>query len=274
MSLNPQIESVLLGIQSQLTRSSEVSLLAERILLHINSGNFASLILCSSETMSIVQSHNLAFSESYTSLFKSLADKELSFLSLIPEVTILPPIEFFYNSRLLEAISIQRKPDDTEITLERDLSKDITDDLLKLLDLIDPKLKNLWNGAKEVIKSRGSDAPRHLSISLRELLTHVIHKLSPDENIRKWSTLPEHYHKDRPTRKARLLYIYRSVSFGPFSNFVEKDIEALLSLFDLFQEGTHSVTPPFSDEQLAMLLARTESALRFLIKSWFVSHHN
>jgi len=274
ISLKPSVGSSLLGIQSQLARISQISLLAEKALSHINSDNFASLILGSSELKNIFFECNIAFSKSYTSLFKSLADKELSFLSHIPEVTILSPIEYFYNSRLLEAISIPRKIDDVEISLDLELSKETKDDLSKYLDIIDPDLNDLWKGAKEALRSSNPDAVRHFSVSLRELITHVIHKLSPDEGIRRWSTSPEYYYQNRPTRKARLLYICRSVNLGPFNTFIDKDIEALLAFLDLFQEGTHSVTSPFSDQQLAILLARTESAIRFLIKIWLVSKDN
>jgi hypothetical protein len=192
-------------------------------------------------------------------------DKELSFLSYSPEVTVLPPVSFYFNSRLLEAISIPRKSDDQELSLDFELSTGITDDLAPHLRLIDARLINVWNGAKEAIKSTNPDAVRHFSVSLRELLTQLIHILSPDEDIKKWSTSPDHFAKNRPTRRARLLYIFRAISSEPFHDFVDKDIDALLAFMDLFQEGTHSIAPPFSEEQLSLLLMRAESVIRFLV---------
>jgi hypothetical protein len=59
----------------------------------------------------------------------------------------------------------------------------------------------------------GMTKTRGRLIALRqfgELFTHILHGLSPDAEVRKWSTEPAHYHNGRrPTRRAWLLYICR-----------------------------------------------------------------
>jgi hypothetical protein len=274
ISLKPSVESAALGIQSQIARFSEISILAEKSLLHINSDNLGSLISVSSEMKQIVQNSNLALSESYASLFSSLAEKELSLLSLAPEVSIFPPIDYYHNNRFWETISVPGKAGKLETTLDIELSREANDDLEKNIDLIDPELRKLWRGAKEAQRSSNPDAIRHFSISLRELLTHVIHRLSPDENIRRWSTAPEYYSQNHPTRRARLLYICRGINFGPFDDFVNKDIESVLACIDSLQKGTHAASASFTPPQLDMLLIRTESAIRLLIRAWLASKNN
>ena len=274
ISLKPSVESAVLGIQSQIARFSEISILAEKSLLHIDSDNLGSLISASSEMKQIVQNSNLALSESYASLFSSLAEKELSLLSHAPEVSILPPIEYYHNNRFWETISMPGKAGTFEASLDIELSREANDDLEKHIDLIDPELRKLWRGAKEAQRSSNPDAIRHFSISLRELFTHVIHRLSPDENIRRWSTSSEYYSRSHPTRRARLLYICRGINFGPFDDFVNKDIESVLACIDSLQEGTHAASASFTPAQLDMLLIRTESAIRLLIRAWLVSKNN
>lgn len=273
-SLKHSVESAVLGIQSQIARFSEISILAEKSLLHINSDNLGSLISASPEMKQVVQNSNLALSESYASLFSSLAEKKLSLLSYAPEASILPPIEYYHNNRFWETISVPGKAGTFEASLDIELSREANDDLEKHIDLIDPELRKLWRGAKEAQRSSNPDAIRHFSISLRELFTHVIHRLSPDENVRRWSTSPEYYSQNHPTRKARLLYICRGINFAPFDDFVNKDIESVLACIESLQEGTHAASASFTPPQLDMLLIRTESAIRLLIRAWLVSKNN
>lgn len=44
----------------------------------------------------------------------------------------------------------------------------------------------MWQGAKSALNSTDNpDYARHCAVSLRELFTHVIHRLSPDDEIKK-----------------------------------------------------------------------------------------
>ena len=54
------------------------------------------------------------------------------------------------------------------------------------------------------------DRPRHVMTSLRELLTHTLHRLAPDREVQGWSSDSEYYNDGRPTRHA--LSIHLSVS--------------------------------------------------------------
>lgn len=124
------------------------------------------------------------------------------------------------------------------------------------------------NGARKSLRSNNPDRIRHFAISLRELFTRVLHSLAPDEKVGEWSQDPNHYHKGRPTRRARLLFACREINQDPFSNFIEKDIDAVIAFLKLFQKGTHEAKSNFTDAQLTALQNRAESTLRFLLEIW------
>ena len=111
------------------------------------------------------------------------------------------------------------------------------------------------------------DRIRHFCTSLRELYTHVLHHLSPNEEIRKWSQDPSHYVNKKPTRKARLLYICRGINHDSFTDFVKSDIDSVLSFVNILQGGTHSIQSRLTDKQLDAMLIRMESTLTYLIKT-------
>ena len=106
-------------------------------------------------------------------------------------------------------------------------------------------------------------------VSLRELVTHTIHKLAPDKKAVKYlktlGDVEEYLDEGRPTRRGRILYICREIEMGNFSKFVNADAKSTLAFIDLLQEGTHSLEMPYSAPQLTALLSRAEGLLSFLI---------
>jgi len=270
--MSQSIASSLLGIQSQIAQISKISLLAEKSLIGINLNNIGALVSAPSQLLDLIIDKQILFSESYFSLFSSLCKQ--NFLSYSPVVTTLPPIEFFYNNRFLKAISVYRKDTNEEIALDTELTKETSDELETILCELDPSLIKLWRGATESLNSRNPDAVRHFAISLRELLTHVIHMLAPDNEVKNWSNLPEHFKNNRPTRRARLLYICREINYDPFSKFLRKDIDTILTSIDIIQEGAHAIDPPLTSLQLKALKNRIESTIRFLVKTWKESRND
>lgn len=150
--------------------------------------------------------------------------------------------------------------------VEKDVQQETESAIEELLGKLNVELMRLLHGARQSLESTNPDKVRHFATSLRELFTHVLHTLSPDDQVKNWSNSPTHYDRGKPTRRARLLYICRSLNHGPFSDFIEKDIDAVLEFLKLFQRGTHEITPTYTDSQLKIMLVRMESALRFLLE--------
>lgn len=136
-----------------------------------------------------------------------------------------------------------------------------------LLASLNPDLIPPYRGALDAVRGDSLDQVRHFSISVRELLSYVLRELSPDEAVRVWTSDPKDYHNGRPTRGARLRYIFRHVATGEFQSFVEADIRQALDLFDLLQKGTHRLQAPIDPGQTRFLLRRVECLLLILLES-------
>jgi hypothetical protein len=139
--------------------------------------------------------------------------------------------------------------------------------LPEALSQMNPSLYRLWRGAWDSLTSSNPDKIRHTLTSARELVTYVLHELSPDEQIRRWSTLPEHYDKEaRPTRRARLLFIVSHVESPALRDYLFKEVEACLALIQVFQVGTHGIAPSFSESQLKVILRKVHSMICTLVE--------
>ena len=125
---------------------------------------------------------------------------------------------------------------------------------------------NLLNGARQSLQSDNPDRARHVTTSVRELFTHILHGLAPDDEIRKWTTDESHFYNNRPTRRARLLYICREFSCDPLTKFVEDDVRAALTLIGSLNAGTHVVESKLTYPQLEAVVYRVESLALFLLK--------
>jgi len=190
--------------------------------------------------------------------------------SFPPFISKLPPIEIITGSDLLRTISEEEweeAPEEVREIQDR-LGEDIEASLGDLLVRIDPDIIPLWEGVKEALKSDNPDRSRHVIVSLREMVTHILHRTAPDSDIRSWTVDQSLYHDGRPTRKARLLFICRGLNHDPFQRFIDRDVSAHLELIGILQRGTHELGIKFTDEQLKALVMRTKSLIRFILVIW------
>lgn len=135
-----------------------------------------------------------------------------------------------------------------------------------LLKKVDPRLRKLWRGARMIAASTNPEKTRYASVSLRELMTQVLHTLAPDAEIRRWTSDPLRFHKGKPTRETRLLYICQPIANGALSEYIRADIRSVIALADVLQDGTHGVDTDFSALQFRLIFNRIEGALSGLIE--------
>lgn len=260
------LESVL-GVH--LTRITERTLLAQGAVASISRQDIGGAIATTVDARDALQHGFDSFAKSYTQLFKSFEQPQTSILTLHPRLSELSSVEFFNGAELLRTTSLASESEDKfeedRKYVREEISDEIGEALPVLLSKLDPKLLRLWVGATHARRSSNPDRIRHFTTSLRELMTHVMHQLSPDDEIRGWSTSTTDFANNRATRRARLRFIARDINHGAFTDFVEKDIKATIAAFDLFQAGTHGIDSSLTDAQLAALQAKVESALYFLI---------
>ena len=135
-----------------------------------------------------------------------------------------------------------------------------------LLATLDPRLCNLWHGARMAAESKNPDRVRHALASLRELERLVVHKLAPDRDVLKWSSDPLHFSDGKPTRRARLLYICDPVACDPLTDYVHAEVASVLALVGLFNKGTHGLGVKVSRRQMELIFGRLETMLCMLIE--------
>ena len=176
-------------------------------------------------------------------------------------------MEVHSNLSLLDRFSYGRgEANDDESAIPEYRDADDVDEFCATLLRINPALPNMWRGALQALDSDNSDRERHAIVSLRELVTHVLHALAPDEDLRTWSSDEDHFRDGRPTREARLLYICAPINVGEFADFVKSDVRSHGQFIRILNAATHRIPAVLSDAQLGALLHRTKSLIEFLIK--------
>jgi hypothetical protein len=118
------------------------------------------------------------------------------------------------------------------------------------------------------MRSTNPDKVRHATTSLRELLTQVLHSGAPDIAVEAELKDPRWYSNGRPTRKARIYFILTQ-KYGDdiLLDFLEKDIEAIESLFSLLHKGTHEVASSIGGDDLAFIVKRVRLTICQLLNA-------
>lgn len=135
-----------------------------------------------------------------------------------------------------------------------------------ILDAISQDVHDRWHGALFALSPQNPDAARHFCTSARELLTEILERFAQDEDVK--SVLPdcEVTQQGKPTRRAKIRFFLhkQGISDGAVTDFVEKDMENVVRLFRVFNDGTHGSSGRFEHSQLLAIRARVEGAVSFL----------
>lgn len=207
------------------------------------------------------------FSTSYRELFESYSARVTTVLDLPPHLTEFPTYEYFNEVDLLSTTAEhdeQGEFTDQIIVVREEIREETTDLVTVRLQSVNPEWITMLEGARQSLRSDNPDKIRHSITSLRELVREIMHHLSPEADLRAWSTSADHFANNRPTRRARLQYITRDIDHGRFSDFVRKDVESMIEMINLFQAGTHAADSRLTEQQVAALVARVEGLVLFL----------
>ena len=202
---------------------------------------------------------------SYQSLIDAAATRE-SLASQLPLITTYAPMEYCREIDVLETITIDDEANGEDERLMANALIESLPSVDDLLEAFDVRLSRLLRGARQALIDDNPDRARHVTTSVRELFTQVLHALAPDNDIRQWSSSPELFHDNRPTRQARLLFICREINCDPLLRFIEDDVRAALSFVDSLNSGTHVVESKLTHSQLSSIVSRVESLLVFLLQ--------
>jgi hypothetical protein len=138
----------------------------------------------------------------------------------------------------------------------------ITDELSVVSDDLDKR----WRGALFALDSRNPDAARHFCTSSREILTRIIDIEAPDDVV--LSAVPNCARTDdgRPIRRDKIGYLLNKsgADHESLRDFVESDVDDVMSLFRVFNDATHGDAGTLDMNALRALKHRVEGAIRFL----------
>jgi hypothetical protein len=254
-------------LSSHLSQITQTSILAQSTLASLEISQIGGAFGVADGIKASFSSGFIDFSSSYKNLFKSFEVPETSLFMLPPSISELPTIEFFNGVDLLETTIEEENQDDYEeerIIVREEIRESTNDSVIVQLREVNEDWITMLEGAKQSLGSTNPDKTRHCITSLRELVREVMDYLSPDDQIKDWSKSKEDYHDNKPTRRAKLRFITRNINHDALSDFVEKDIAAILAAIKIFQAGTHVANSKLTEPQIAALIARVESTILFL----------
>lgn len=252
-------------MQMDSSRMLSVSLIAQKKLAVLDRVPLGDLVGADATFRRSTAAHLGRLTRSYRELIGASATQP-SLLARLPLLTAYPPVEIYRHIEALESVSaLTVDGQGVATTVDASLNEAVPsiDDLLRQFD---SSLYPLLAGARQSLASKNPDRARHVTTSLRELFTHVLHSLAPDEDVSSWTSQRGHFHNGRPTRRARLLYVCRNINEGPFTDFVRDDVSATLSFVESLNGDTHTVESRLSTAQLKSTVARMESLLVFLLQ--------
>lgn len=152
------------------------------------------------------------------------------------------------------------EPDSEEASSEQDAT--LLDELRKISD----DLNSRWQGAVYALNPRNPDAARHFCTSAREIISQILELRAPDADV--ISSMPSCDRTDqgKPTRRSKLKFLLtrKGMLEDALEEFVEQDMENIVQLFRIFNDGTHGSAGTFSFQQLNSIKKRVEDGIMFL----------
>lgn len=131
---------------------------------------------------------------------------------------------------------------------------------------ISPDLDSRWKGALFSLSPMNPDASRHFCTSAREIFIQILDHFAPDTEVLTRFPQCEKTDKGQPTRRWKIKHIL--VNSGIVSEeaveFVDEDINNVLQLFRVFNDGTHGSAGRFEFSQLRAIKERVESGIVYL----------
>jgi hypothetical protein len=134
---------------------------------------------------------------------------------------------------------------------------------------INSKLADIYKGAFEANYTKHSDYKRHVAHSLRELISNTIRFLAPkDKVVKNWviesNRSKELLHDEEPTRRARILYIYRERPKRE-RKLIEDDARSITRLYNLLNKPSHKLSCNVSEKLLDNYFEKVKNALETIV---------
>ena len=138
--------------------------------------------------------------------------------------------------------------------------------LIPVLHAISADLSDRWRGALFSLNLSNPDAARHFCTSAREIITRILDTKAPDSIVTGAMPGCDCTPQGKPTRRAKIRYFLhqKGMEQNELEAFVETDMDNVVDLFQVFNEGTHGSAGKFGLAQLQAIRKRVEDASMFL----------
>ncbi len=139
-------------------------------------------------------------------------------------------------------------------------------EISNMLIAISPELNSRWKGALFSLNPKNPDAARHFCTSAREVFVQILDINAPDESILSQNQNCEKTEKGQPTRREKVKFLLEKsgIISGAAVDFVDEDVENVLSLFRVFNDSTHGASGRFGIDKLMAIKTRVENGISYL----------
>jgi len=152
-------------------------------------------------------------------------------------------------------------------TYQEEYAEDLQDAALtNQLREISEDLDDRWRGAVFALDPRNPDAARHFCTSAREIFTQILEVKAPDSEVVNLLPHCEMTPQGKPTRRSKIRFLLhqRGMTEDTLEEFVEQDMDNIVKLFSIFNDGTHGSAGTFDLHQLSAIKKRVENGIVFL----------
>lgn len=142
------------------------------------------------------------------------------------------------------------------------------ENVLNFLMGMSSDLVDRWNGALFSLNLRNPDAARHFCTSAREVITQILEIKAPNDTVKQADENVSLTPNGTPTRRSKIAFMLKAKGLWDetLEDFILADIDNVIDLFKVFNDGTHGSAGKFTIQQLIVLRSRVEDALGFLSK--------
>lgn len=181
-----------------------------------------------------------------------------------------------YEPRLDRFLDLSEQEAANSASVMNALQEDQTDDetieeqppsqIDHILQEISQDVRDRWSGALFALSPRNPDAARHFCTSARELLTEILERFAADADVKQAHPGCDVTQQGKATRRAKIRFFFHrhGIVDDAVTAFVDDDLENVVQLFRVFNDGTHGSSGKFSHTQLLAIRGRVENAVSFL----------
>jgi hypothetical protein len=157
------------------------------------------------------------------------------------------------DSELIEA--------ETDAASEEELSE-LRDALAGRLLAVHSSLAEAYQGALAAMDRKGPDWVRHVSVSLRQLLTSLIDTLAPTAEMNFWKIrTAEDTAEGGWSRRAKLRFIFREGRTTGTERMVDNIIDSTLMLIYPTSDGVHALVPPHNEAGMEYIVSHMQGVI-------------